>query len=149
MVSAAKDNQKAARGGAAKGASPKGAAATLGADEGWDLVAVRLEHELATRGLTLRAIETATGVNYRTLQKLLAGERVARRDRLAELARFLGWQGDGFDRIRRGEEPTAAVAEMSASGANLAEIRERDPEYFAQLEELARLAIERLDSQGR
>jgi len=118
-------------------------------DEGWDLVATRLAHEITSRGLTLRAIETATGVNYRTLQKLLAGERVTRRDRLAELARYLGWQGDGFERIRKGEEPAAATVEMSASGANLAEIRERDPEYFAQLEKLARLAIERLDAQER
>jgi len=112
-------------------------------------VATRLAHEITSRGLTLRAIETATGVNYRTLQKLLAGERVTRRDRLAELARYLGWQGDGFERIRKGEEPAAATVEMSASGANLAEIRERDPEYFAQLEKLARLAIERLDAQER
>jgi transcriptional regulator with XRE-family HTH domain len=118
-------------------------------DKGWDLVAARLEREISRRGLTLRAIESATGVNYRTLQKLLAGERVTRRDRLAELARYLGWEGDGFDRIRRGQEPEAAVVAMSASGANLAEIRERDPEYFAQLEELARLAIERLDAQER
>jgi hypothetical protein len=118
-------------------------------DEGWDLVATRLEYEIASRGLTLRAIETATGVNYRTLQKLRSGERVTRRDRLAELARYLGWQGDGFDRIRRGEEPVRTSVEMSASGANLAEIRERDPEFFAQLEELARLAIERLDAQDR
>ena len=116
-------------------------------DEGWDLVATRLDHEISRRGLTLRAIETATGVNYRTLQKLLAGERVTRRDRLAALSRYLGWQGDAFERIRRGEEPEPVLVEMSASGANLAEIRERDPEYFAQLEELARLAIERLDAQ--
>jgi transcriptional regulator with XRE-family HTH domain len=111
-------------------------------DEGWDLVASRLAAEMSVRGLTLRAIEQATGVSYPTMQKLLAGERVTRRDRLVVLAQYFGWPGDAFDRIRRGEEPVDEI-HIDASGVDLEELRQVDPESYDQIMSMARLALDR------
>lgn len=94
-------------------------------DEGWDIVAIRLHQEISTRGLANRTIEREAGVSTPTIKKLLAGEPVRRVDRLAALAAYLGWRGDAFDRIRRGEEPepadggTTPIADHEARLADL------------------------------
>jgi transcriptional regulator with XRE-family HTH domain len=74
-------------------------------EAGWHLVAERVQQEIDRQGLSLRAVEIGTGLNFRTIKKLLAGEPMARRDRLSVLAQFLGWEGDAFERIRQGREP--------------------------------------------
>lgn len=74
-------------------------------DARWDLVATWLEREIQEQGLTLRRIETEGKVAYRTVQKLLDGEGVARRDALARLATYLGYRADAFDRLLRGVSP--------------------------------------------
>jgi transcriptional regulator with XRE-family HTH domain len=76
---------------------------TVNDDDGWDAVAAWLQQEIERQGLTLRRIEVEGNVAYRTVQKLLDGVPVSRRDALARLADFLGYEPDAIDRIRRGE----------------------------------------------
>jgi transcriptional regulator with XRE-family HTH domain len=84
--------------------------------DGWDLVARRLEAEIQERGVSLGEVVRGSGVAYKTLRKMLSGEPMARRDRLAALARYFGWPVDAFDRIRRGEEPDPAERLLGRSG---------------------------------
>jgi transcriptional regulator with XRE-family HTH domain len=81
--------------------------------DGASRMAEWFESQVAQRGLTLRRIETEAGVSHQTLQKVLAGEPVQRRDRLAALAQYLGYRGDAFELIARGNEP---VLEGSGAG---------------------------------
>jgi transcriptional regulator with XRE-family HTH domain len=74
-------------------------------DEGWDRVARRLDAELDIRGWSVNELVRRSGVNLRTIQKLLNGEPVTRRDRLTPLANAFGWRGDGWTIIRAGGEP--------------------------------------------
>lgn len=88
---------------------------------GWDAVAERMHQEVLRRG-GIRALERASGVHYTTLRKLLNGQRVARQDRLAVLAMHLGWLPDGFDRLRRGEDPAGEAPSRTESGAGETEL---------------------------
>lgn len=78
-------------------------------ESGWERVRERMEQEVPARG-GVRALERSSGVSATTITKLLHGERVSRRDRLAVLATHFGWLPDGFDRIRRGEDPAGGAA---------------------------------------
>lgn len=110
--------------------------------DGWERVAIRLHDEIQQRGLTRARIARDTGVSPQTLHKLLAGEPIARTDRLSVLASYLGWPGDGFERVRRGEDPHGPV-ELAASGVDLEELREADPEAYEQIIGMARIALDR------
>lgn len=98
-------------------------------DEGWDKVASWLKSETEKQGLTLRRIEVDGGVAYRTVQKLLAGQPVDRRDALARLSTFLGYQADAIDRIRRGEQPVPEFAsdiDLNSAAGSLSPKSKRD-----------------------
>jgi transcriptional regulator with XRE-family HTH domain len=104
---------------------------------GWDRVAAWLQAEIERQGLTLRKIEIEGGVAYRTVQKLLDGKPVGRRDALARLAGFLGYEPDAIDRVRRGEEPNREGAagtttiDLNSHVADLpAESRQRILDYI-------------------
>lgn len=71
----------------------------------WDRVARWLEQQLAERGVAKRTIVREVRLDQRTLDKLLAGDGITRRDRLGALATYLGYRADAFDLIQRGEEP--------------------------------------------
>lgn len=90
---------------------------------GWDTVAQWLSREIEQQGLTLRRIETEGKVAYRTVQKLLDGEGVQRRDALSRLATFLGYRADAFDRLRRGVSPVpyddAGEIDLNSAAASL------------------------------
>lgn len=73
----------------------------------WDLVAEWLKRQLAERGLAKSQIVRDVRVDQRTLDKLLNGQGIARRDRLAALATYLGYRGDAFDLVGAGLEPVA------------------------------------------
>lgn len=111
-------------------------------DEGWDLVATRLQREMDDRNLTINQLDRASGISYKTIRRLLDGDGVTRRDRLVVLAQFFGWPSDGFDRIRRGEEPTEEI-HIDASGTDLEELRQADPESYDQIMAMAKLALDR------
>lgn len=113
-------------------------------EDGWDRVAIWLEREIEQQGLTLRRIEVEGNVAYRTVQKLLDGQPVARRDALARLATFLGYQADAIDRVRRDESPipntasaidSRGLADISGRVGNLAPDAQREiMEKIAELE---------------
>ncbi len=106
-------------------------------DEGWDRVAARLRQEMQQRGLSSARIARGARTAPVTIQKLLAGEPVARTDRLAALAEHLGWRGDAFDEIRAGREPTPLAgvgAEVGGPG--------REPISLATRDEVERLERE-------
>jgi hypothetical protein len=74
-------------------------------DAGWDLVAQRLRQEFLRRSLAPTSVATAIRMDSRTMTALLDGKGISRTHRLGDLANYLGWEGDAFDLIRRGEEP--------------------------------------------
>lgn len=83
----------------------KGRTVAAMSDDGWDLVAPWLQRLMAERGIAKAAIVRDVRVDQRTIDKLLAGVGITRRDRLAALANYLGFRGDAFDLVRRGDEP--------------------------------------------
>lgn len=66
---------------------------------------------------------------------------------LSAVSRGLDWPAHALARIADGIDVAAATGRieepfsMDASGADLAELAESDPEYYAQLNELARLHL--------
>lgn len=130
-------------------------------DEAGARGAAWLDAQISQRGLSLRRIESDSGVAYRTLQKVLAGEPLKRRDRRAALARALGFRGDAFDLVERGEHPVTLVQEqqaqaapggqikLSASGVDLDELLAKDPEAYAAIMEQARIALDRARDRSR
>lgn len=88
----------------------------VGDDEGWGRVAAWLKSEIQKQGLTLRRIELEGGVAYRTVQKLLDGSPVARRDALSRLSNFLGYRADAIDRVLAGDEPERETSAAPGAG---------------------------------
>lgn len=118
-------------------------------DDGWQRVAARLQREFRQRGLSNAQVARDVHMAPATLQKLLEGGGIARPDRAAALSIYLGWAGDGIDRIRAGQEPDLdpdpepEPIQMAASGADLEQLRVADPEAYAALEQMARIALDR------
>lgn len=78
-------------------------------EHGWENVPLWVQREVDKAGGSVRALATASGVDARTITKLLNGEPVKRRDALVRLATHSGWPTDAFDRMRRGESPSPAA----------------------------------------
>lgn len=91
-------------------------------DDGWGNVKEWLEQLMAETGTSKASVVRGAGVDQRTLDKLLDGVGVKRTDRLAVLARFFGFRGDAFDRVRHGEPP------VRVEGDDEAELRFRSLE---------------------
>lgn len=81
----------------------------------WELVAGWLQRQLDERGLAKSQIVRDVRVDQRTLDKLLNGHGIARRDRLAALATYLGYRADAFDLVGAGHDPVP----LSPSGDEL------------------------------
>lgn len=97
----------------------------------------------AELGLSQSAIE---GISAAALRKIEAGNAPTPRDstRIA-LMRGLDWADDALDRLADGVDPVEVrrTIHMSASGTDLEQLRIEDPEAYAALEELGRIALAR------
>lgn len=115
-------------------------------NDGWDRVPAYVQREIDRLGGSIRSVSRDSGVDARTITKLVNGQPVTRRPALVRLATHFGWEPDGFDRIREGREPYSAAEQdirLSASGVDLEELRLEDPESYEQIMGLARLALDR------
>lgn len=97
-------------------------------DNGWDRVGAWLRSVIDDRGLSLGQVTRDSGVSYKSLRKLLDGQPIARRDRLATLALALGYSSDTFDRVRRGERARTTAEAMTEETARLGTTLDASPE---------------------
>lgn len=91
-------------------------------EEGWERIGPWLERAIIDSGLSQAQLLRDAGMAHQTLTKLLRGERVGRRERLAALARVLGYRADAFDAVRRGKPPSRIVDLPVIDGSDTARL---------------------------
>ncbi len=111
---------------------------------GWDLVQKWLEQELSTRGISKAVIVREAKVDQRTIDKLLDGKGIARQDRLAAIAASLGYRGDAFDLVRRGEPPVPLAPADDETDLRFRAVERR----LDRIEALLEAALPPLDRSG-
>lgn len=116
------------------------------ADEGWARVATRLRSEFQQRGLSNAQVARDVQMAPATLQKLLEGGGIARADRAAALSIYLGWPGDGIERIRQGLEPDPRALPPPPVSPALQDLGDEDPDAYALLVDLAGTILDRARS---
>jgi hypothetical protein len=77
----------------------------MGAGEGeWDHVAAAVRHVLNGLAVSKTGLARAAKVDFRTVDRMLKAQPV-QHAQLSKLALYVGWDGDAFDAIRKGEPP--------------------------------------------
>jgi hypothetical protein len=123
---------------------------------GWQAVAEAVRRRLEQLPITKSQVVDRAGTDYRSFNKVVAGEEVTPAVR-KKVARGLGWTPDSLDRIHRGESPIEGTnylpgldpphpdgeLELSASGVDLDELRQLDPETYDAIATQIRLALDR------